>query len=101
FQNVAAAADRMREIAPAREWALSDDLEASGTEHRAPHGREPEGALACTVLPLAVMNPTHRAIQPATRNVFVHHDKSTTPQNAPHLTHDQVEVLRVMQYVAE
>ena len=91
----------MREIAPAREWALTDDLEAGRTELRAPHRREPEGAWACAVLPLAVMNPAHHAIQPATRNVFVHQDKTTTPQNAPHLTHEQAEVLRMMQYVAE
>ena len=91
----------MREIAPAREWALTDDLEAGRTELRAPHRREPEGAWACAVLPLAVMNPAQHAIQPATRNVFVHQDKTTTPQNAPHLTHEQAEVLRMMQYVTE
>jgi len=52
----------MREIAPAREWTLSDDLEAGGTELRAPPGREPEGAWACPVSPLAVMNPAHHTI---------------------------------------
>jgi hypothetical protein len=91
----------MSEIAPAREWALSDDLEAGRIEQRAPHGRGSEGARACAVLPLAVMNPAHHAIQPATRDVFVDYDETTMAQDAPHLTHDQAEVLRVMQHVAE
>jgi hypothetical protein len=91
----------MREVAPARKWALRNDLKAGRTEQRAPNSGEPEGARAGAVLPLAFMNPAHHAIRPATRNVFVNYDEPTRPQDAPNFAHDQVEVLRVMQHVAE
>ena len=91
----------MSKISPARKRSLGHNLETTRAEQHAPGWFEQKRARPSAVFPLAVMNCADYSIPSADRHIFIDNDKSICAEYSTDLTHYQLKVLCVMQYVAE
>ena len=91
----------MRQVSPAREGPLKQHLETGCNKQLAPLLFATKRAGAGAPAPLQIVAPTNQAIHPSSGHVFVHDCQATPAQYPPDLAHHCVEVLCVMQDVAQ
>jgi hypothetical protein len=91
----------MREVAPTRKRTLLHDLEARQTKHPAPTLFCPKRAWSSSATPLPIVRPTHHAVPPDRRYVFVNNRETAVTQHPTDFIQHESRILRVMQYVTE
>jgi hypothetical protein len=91
----------VREVAPARELALGDDLEAGRLEERAPLVGEPEAAGPRARAPRAVVRRAHGSVPSPQGHVLVDDRQPAFTQHTSDFIEKRALILRVVQHVAE
>src|ERR1051325_3597841 len=91
----------MREVAPARQRTLFNDLKACQAKHPAPIMLRLKRAWSSSTTPLTIVCPTDNAVPPDRRYVFVDNRETAVSQHSSHLVESEPGVLRVVQNVAE